>query len=132
MSRALFFTVPGDAAELAPHRRMGETKQRRLEREWHTRAAAAWNAAGSPRFHGCVRLCFVIRRGRALDEESAAGSRALPAIVAGLKDQHHPAIERRMLRDDTPAHVQRGVVLQQAAPEWRRRPEVLVTVEQLE
>jgi hypothetical protein len=117
-------TLPGDAGEGSPNRRMHWRTQATLKAKWKLLALSAWNEAGCPVFTTRVRLSFHAYRGREMDESNIASSLCLIAIENGLKGSAFP--------DDSPRYVQRGPVTQTTAAAYRRYPHMVVQIETLD
>jgi hypothetical protein len=125
VSREVVLTLSGDTDDLGPNARMNRGKKLRLVKEWREKAqltatnARAWRKTVP--FEGPVIISFIIRRGRALDDDNAKGSHALKAICDGLRDAG-------LIKGDTLAFMHRGTVDQTTGPQWRLFPEVEVKI----
>jgi hypothetical protein len=120
--------IPGDANELSPNKRMHWRKEHKLKSEWRGRShlitALAMREGSVNPPQRRVRVSFILRRGRRLDPDNAASTRALKSLVDGLRDAG-------LLKDDTEQYCERGSVRQEIGREYRLRPSVLVILEEI-
>lgn len=121
--RQVILTIAGDTDDLGPNSRMNRGKKLRLVKEW--REKACWIALNrqEPPFEGRTSISFIIRRGRLLDDDNAAASACLKAIVDGLRDAG-------LIKGDNYSLMRRGTVTQTTGAQWRLFPEVEVRIEE--
>lgn len=117
-------TVPWD-----PHRTSDNEIRRVHWSERHKRyeiaktlARAVWALADWPRSAGKVRASFVIRRGRQMDPAN---------VIGGLKPVIDGLFVRGITPDDSAKYLEIGSVRVESGKQWRDRPEIVVTVEEL-
>lgn len=125
MAGRVELTVSGDCAELSPNRRLHPLDRSRIVRRWREKAKLLYQSGGHPAFGRRVRISFLIRRGRRLDQAQIHGTGALKAVEDGL-------VDAGMVPNDTEDWVIWGEVKQQCGPEWRHQPELVVVIEETE
>ena len=123
MGRKVGMIIAADANDLSPNKRLHWRKRAQLVRLWRHKAAQTWKAGGFPPYTTKVRIDFLIRRGRKIDQAQAHGSLALKAIEDGL-------VDAGMIPDDSEKWVEWGPVRVQSGSEYRLFPEVMVIVEE--
>ncbi len=129
MGQRYSFQIPGDANLLSPNARMHWRSEAALKKRWRSLAflevASALNSGAMKPFHGRVSVSFVVRRGRKVDADNASSSGALKALLDGV-------VEAGLIADDSLLFCERGSVTQETNRKYKERPEVLVTVEEIE
>ena len=113
----------GDVNEGSPNRRLHWRTRHAIDQRWKENAWGEWASIGCPAFPGKVRVSFIAYRFRAIDYCNLHGSRCLKAVVDGLKG--------RCFVDDDPKHLEWGEVKLVTSPEYRGRPVLLVTIEEI-
>src|SRR5438045_1127925 len=129
MAQRFSFTIPGDSNCLSPNKRLHWRAEAALKKRWRSYAflevSDALNRGAVQPFTGRVRVSFVIRRGRKIDPDNAASSKALKNALDG-------AVEAGLIADDSLMFCERGDVTQETDKRYRERPELQVIFEGIE
>ena len=132
MGRVWRFVVPVDPHALSLNQRLHWRERARITRAHREQGFYAWWSEGKPRCAGRVRVSLHVRRLRVIDADAVrTGAKALlDGLLVGLPTTLFP--EPSLLGDDSPARVEEGAITWETGKTWRLRPQVVVTVEELQ
>jgi hypothetical protein len=133
VDNVILITIPGDPNELSPNARFSTNPQRarmaqtRLVKEWRTKGRLLLqNAlAGLSWRPERVRVSFTVRRARSVDYDNLCSSLALKALQDSMVDVG-------IVPNDTPAYVERGLIVQDTGRQWKDFPEVVMLIQEAE
>lgn len=112
--------LPIDPGPMSPNKRTNWRKLAKLKSDAWKAARWIWLEAGKPKSDVPIRVSYIVRRARRLDDDNA---------ILGLKSARDALFNDAITPNDTPDWVLTAGLDQEIGPQWKARPETVVIVE---